>query len=616
MAVILALIPGCGRPEWAAELEPVPVLDLSPFEPVVREQLEKALERVAAALRVGDRDETAEAYGALGGMFHTYELYAAATICLENALRLEPDELRWNYYLAIVQHTAGALAQAVGHLERAIELAPDYLPARVRLGELWITSRRPEAARKELETALELDPDCALAHYFLGKASLALSESEAAIEHFERSLALQPQATAVHHLLAQAHRERGDLEQAQRHLGQRGDTVVTIRDPLFLELGEFDLGAAARIRRGAQAQIAGDYDTALEEYRQAVAADPENPEARQSLGGVLVRKGETRAAIEQYRVALRLLGEDPLVLSNLGAVLMAQGENAEALQMLERAIVLDPTLRNARLALGTLLTDESRPSEALAHYRAVLERDRDNADALLGLAQALAATGDSAGAVSALETALASTSPPETRARIHAELGSMLARTQDALEALARFDAAIELDPQLTFARFARANLLGALGRFREAGAGYSDVIRLAPGSVPARLGGATAWAMAGDYARARDCLQAGLGEATDPQLDHALARLLVTAPDERVRDPTRGLALAQSVHRRVAAMETGETLALALAAAGSCAKAVEQERLLLGQAERVGNRGLVDRVGGRLSHFERTGSCLPPWAA
>ena len=102
----------------------------------------------------------------------------------------------------------------------------------------------------------------------------------------------------------------------------------------------------------------------------------------------------------------------------------------------------------------------------------------------------------------------------------------------------------------------------------------------------------------------------------TDPQLDHALARLLVTAPDERVRDPARGLALARSVHRRAEAMETGETLALALAAVGRCAEAIEQERSLRTRAERVGNLGLADRVSGRLSHFERTGSCLPPWSA
>ncbi|MCP4202742.1 MAG: tetratricopeptide repeat protein [bacterium] len=614
VAALLASLPGCGKPRWAVDLEPVPQPELSAFEPAVREQIERAVERVEQAGEAGDRVEAAEAYGGLGAILQTYDLYEAATVSLENALRLQPDNLRWSYYLAIVEQAAGNLTGATEHLQRAVELAPDYLPARVRLGELLISSQQPDKARAELERALELDRDCALAYYFLGRAALAMNESRAAIEHFERSLELQPQATAVHHLLAQAYREQGDLEQAELHLGRRGDAVVKISDRLFIELGELDLGAAARIRRGAEAQVAGDFDTALEEYRQAVAADPENPEARQSLGGVLARKGEARAAAEQYRVARRILGDDPLVLSNLGAVLMAEGELEEALQLLERSLDLDPTLQNARLALGALLTEQGRPSEALIHYRALLERDRSNVDGLLGQAQALAAMGDGAAAVTALETALQSTAPPTTQARIHAELGSILARRRDAEGALAHLGAAIELDPRLGSARFARANLLGGLGRFREAALEYQEVIRLAPASVPARLGGTTAWAMAGEFTKARICLEEGLEQAPAPELEHALARLLVSAPDAKVRDPGRGLELAQSAHRRVATMETAETLALALAAVGRCAEGVEQERRLFEQAERTGNRGVAGRVGARLNHYQQTGSCLPAW--
>ena len=79
--------------------------------------------------------------------------------------------------------------------------------------------------------------------------------------------------------------------------------------------------------QGKKAADAGDYETAVEKLKQAVAADPKSSDAYNLLGYSYRKLGDTEAAFENYRTALRLdrshrgaheyLGELYLEMSNL-----------------------------------------------------------------------------------------------------------------------------------------------------------------------------------------------------------------------------------------------------------------------------------------------------------
>lgn len=612
---LAAILAACAGPATRLELEPLPETDLAAFEPNVRDQLAAAAAGLEAARGGGD-EALAEAYGELGRRLHAYELYEAAAAAYRNALRLAPGEFRWLYYLGILNQATGELDEASRLLEQALAQRPEDLPARLRLAEIRIAQGDLEAARGTLESALELDTDCALAHFFLGNVAVAGGDPEAAVGHYRRALELQPKASAVHAPLAVAYRSLGETELAEGHLARRGRQPVRLADPLALELAELNVGAVARIRRGARAQIEGDLRLARDEYRQAVAADPDNPEARQSLASALGQMGETEAAIAEYRAALELTGDNALVLANLGGLLIGTAAREEGIRHLERALELDPSLAKARLARAQVHLWEGRFELAEAQYRRVLERDASSTPARLGVARSLAARGRTAAAAAELEAALERDPPPTEAATIHQELAALAAAGGDRREALARLNRALELDPQSDDARFARANLLGMLGRYGEAAADYAGFLARHPGSVQARLGRATALAMAGELGGAARQLEEGL-DATggDPILAHALARLLLTAPDPAARDPRRGLELARQAHERLGTPDTGATLALALAAAGRCDESIERERGLLAASRRQGNDALAARLGRRLDHFAATGECLAPWS-
>jgi tetratricopeptide (TPR) repeat protein len=67
-----------------------------------------------------------------------------------------------------------------------------------------------------------------------------------------------------------------------------------------------------------QAQLRGDYQLAITEYRQLLALRPDNIEAKVNLGAALAHVGQFDQAIAMYRSALPALKDKKVVLLNLG----------------------------------------------------------------------------------------------------------------------------------------------------------------------------------------------------------------------------------------------------------------------------------------------------------
>jgi len=166
---------------------------------------------------------------------------------------------------------------------------------------------------------------------------------------------------------------------------------------------------------GAAAYNTGDFDRATEAYRAAVDANPNDPEALNNLGQMLVRTNHASEAVQYfdraidlsqdawayrfnrarayaelqqwpqaiagYRDAARLFPEDYATQYNLARALQANGDLPDAITAFERAIALAPGQADFHLSHGRALESARRPKDAIDAYKRYLELDPGGPDA-------------------------------------------------------------------------------------------------------------------------------------------------------------------------------------------------------------------------------------------
>lgn len=120
------------------------------------------------------------------------------------------------------------------------------------------------------------------------------------------------------------------------------------------------------------------------EFRTAVALAPLNGGVRDAYGHFLLDQGRSAEAQEQFAAAAK---NDPNsdALSNLGDLLMRDGDTEHARAAYRAAIALNAFDNHAYLGLATLDEHAGRTAAALEEYRASLNTDPNNPDALAGV---------------------------------------------------------------------------------------------------------------------------------------------------------------------------------------------------------------------------------------
>jgi tetratricopeptide (TPR) repeat protein len=192
------------------------------------------------------------------------------------------------------------------------------------------------------------------------------------------------------------------------------------------------------------------YGESLAALDLALALEPFSSEARAVRGSVLLDLGRALEALAEYE---RVRRDDPTWSGGprgIGNALLALGRADEAAAQFEAALALDPDDRMSACQLGASLAHAGRLDEALAVLTALVQREPRFAEARLNLGNVHLSRGDSEAAEQCYRSAL-------------------------------------EVRPDDVDAMHNLAALLAADGRVTEARRLLMQVLRLSPGSGPAR---------------------------------------------------------------------------------------------------------------------------------
>jgi protein O-mannosyl-transferase len=128
-------------------------------------------------------------------------------------------------------------------------------------------------------------------------------------------------------------------------------------------------------------------------FEHTLAITDRNYIMRNNLGVVLARQGDVRGAFGQYQEALAINPEYPEAHANLGHELLLTGQFDAARPHLEKALRLKPGLTNGHLDLGVLAAARGNYQEATLHLREAVRLAPDNAEAHSNLCFTLQHTG-------------------------------------------------------------------------------------------------------------------------------------------------------------------------------------------------------------------------------
>jgi len=225
-----------------------------------------------------------------------------------------------------------------------------------------------------------------------------------------------------------------------------------------------------------------DIDGALNSYAWCLRLRPDFAEAHHDLGCLLLNLGRTPEAIESFRAGLAVKPKDLRALANLGHALLKASEPIAAAECLERALSIRPDYPLALCNLGMVRLAQGKDQEAADLFTRVIAID-------------------------------------STAAEAHYGLGSALRKSRRFVQALASFDHAIALAPNLG-GYLERGDVLIELSRAGDALGTYEQVLALRPGSATAWHGRGFALELLGRTEEALDSYERAL--SLEPNLAQA----------------------------------------------------------------------------------------------
>jgi tetratricopeptide (TPR) repeat protein len=201
------------------------------------------------------------------------------------------------YLVSICQVMTGQLDKARDSLAHRFFVPPDGAMAYLMLGKLLVRQRMVDKAVPQIERALSLDPRLPMAHFVLGEIDLYQSNPDGAVVEFQKELAVNPTLWLVYWRLGDSYMRMTKYDEAEKALKEAIWLNDASAEPIAL-LGEIAL------KKGDPALASGFFERAL-------ALDPQNLDAHESLAKAYKELGRESDANQQIEIAKRLRNRRP-----------------------------------------------------------------------------------------------------------------------------------------------------------------------------------------------------------------------------------------------------------------------------------------------------------------
>jgi tetratricopeptide (TPR) repeat protein len=249
-----------------------------------------------------------------------------------------------------------------------------------------------QTASKPAPTAHKVDKSTAYYHYAMAHmyedqwSVYARSDlANKAIDEYRLAIEADPESEYLNAGLAELYAKTGRIRDAV----QEAQDIIK-RDPNNLEahklLGRIYLRSLGDMQSGSGSDNV--LKAAIDQYEQILKIEPNNADNHLLLGRLYQLNKDLRKAEAEFKTAIKLQPDSEEAITTLALLYNDEGDATRAAQTLSS---VPDTARSGKLysALGYTYEQQKNYKGAIDAYKHAIELDRDNLDAIRGLAESL-----------------------------------------------------------------------------------------------------------------------------------------------------------------------------------------------------------------------------------
>lgn len=285
-----------------------------------------------------------------------------------------------------------------------------------------------------------------------------------AIEEYRLAIENDPSSEYLNASLAELYAKTGRIRDAVLEAQE-----IIKRDPNNLEahklLGRIYLRSLGDLQPGSQSrEVLG---LAIEQYEAMVKIEPKNADNHLLLGRLYFLNKDAVKAETEFKAAVNLDPNSEEAITNLAYLYNDEGANNKAAELLKS---VPDAQRSAKIyaALGSTYEQQKDYKNAIAAYRQALSMDKENLDAMRGLAQNLANDNQIDAALDEYRTIQDADPQDATAAMRVAEIYRRQGKFDLAMENLKKAAALVQDSLEIPYNE---ALILEAQGKYEEAAA-------------------------------------------------------------------------------------------------------------------------------------------------
>jgi putative PEP-CTERM system TPR-repeat lipoprotein len=293
-----------------------------------------------------------------------------ALAAAQDAVTAMPNRVDIVDAAARAYQAAGDLNQAISQYTRLASLQPTSAQPYLRLADLHLALKDKDAAASDLRRALDIQPDNVEVQRHAITLDIQGGRFKQALAIAQNAQKQRPKDPAGYIFEGDVHAANKEWTEAaaayRRGLKESASPDLAIRmHDVFVVTGdraganqfaakwfkEHPMDSGLRLHLAQMAMLGKDYRTAAEHYGKLHETYPNNALVLNNLAWALAHIKDPRA-LEYAEQANKLAPDQPTILDTLGVLLVQKGDAARGVELLRKAAALAPQVPEIRLNLA------------------------------------------------------------------------------------------------------------------------------------------------------------------------------------------------------------------------------------------------------------------------